>query len=51
MTVKVTAELIIYAENDAAAGVALAAFLVPVKGATAHVIETSRESYDGRPHT
>lgn len=48
--IKVTADLIIYADNDAAADLALAAFLVPVKGATQHVIETSRSEYDGRSH-
>ncbi len=50
MTIKVTAEIIIFADDDAAADIALQAFLAPVKGATAHIVETSRTLYDGRAH-
>ncbi len=42
--IEVRASLIIYADNDAAADAVLQALLVPVKGATAHVIESSREA-------
>ncbi len=49
--IKVTAELVIYADNDLAADLAIQAFLAPVKGATQHYIELSRTEYDGRAHT
>lgn len=42
--IEVRASLIIYADTDEAADQVLAALLVPVKGATAKVVESSREA-------
>ena len=46
MSVIVRANLVIYADNDAAADAVLASPLIPVKGATAQVVEMSREAHD-----